>query len=502
MTRLPRFRPAAATALLSLAAAALAGCEPPRPEPAGFVVNDVHSRLNETRVRSIVQPGSTAEVQAVVRRAREEGLAISIAGGRHAMGGQQFGEGTVLLDMSGMNRIVSFDRERGRIVAEAGAQWPALIDYLLANQAGAAAPWGIVQKQTGADRLSLGGALSANIHGRGLALRPIVQDVESFLLVDADGEARRCSREENAERFRLAIGGYGLFGVITEVELRLAPRRRLERVVEVIDVEALMPSFAGRIAAGFLYGDFQYAIDPASDDFLHKGVFSCYRPVPDGAPEPPEHREMPADDWGELYYLAHADKTEAFRRYAAYYLSTGGQVYWSDTHQLSVYLDDYHRALDARLGSPHPGSEMITEIYVPREALAGFLADVRDDFRRHEVDLIYGTIRLIERDGETFLAWARESWACVIFNLHVEHTDRGIERAAADFRRLIDRAIERGGSFFLTYHRWATRQQMDRCYPQFAEFLRAKLRLDPDERFQSEWYRHFRAMYADSLGAG
>ena len=38
--------------------------------------------------------------------------------------------------------------------------------------------------------------------------------------------------------------------------------------------------------------------------------------------------------------------------------------------------------------------------------------------------MIYGTVRLIERDDETFLAWARDRYACVIFNLHVEHTPR------------------------------------------------------------------------------
>ena len=39
--------------------------------------------------------------------------------------------------------------------------------------------------------------------------------------------------------------------------------------------------------------------------------------------------------------------------------------------------------------------------------------------------MIYGTVRLIERDDETVLAWAREPWACIIFNLHVDHTPAG-----------------------------------------------------------------------------
>ena len=129
------------------------------------------------------------------------GKSVCVAGGRHAMGGQQFAAGAVLLDMRPMNRIVSLDRSRGIVEAEAGIQWPELIHGLIAMQKVRGAAWGIVQKQTGADRLTLGGALAGNIHGRGLTLRPIIGDVESFTLMDADGRLRTCSRSENAELF-------------------------------------------------------------------------------------------------------------------------------------------------------------------------------------------------------------------------------------------------------------------------------------------------------------
>jgi FAD/FMN-containing dehydrogenase len=142
---------------------------------------------------------------------------------------------------------------------------------------------------------------------------------------------------------------------------------------------------------------------------------------------------------------------------------------------------------------------MITELYVPREALPAFLRAVRDDFRRHAVRLIYGTIRLIERDPESFLAWAREPYACTVMNLHVDHDDAGIAKAEADFRRLIDRAIEYGGSYYLTYHRWASRRQVETCYPQMPEFLRLKRKHDPQELFQNDWYRHYKAMFADKI---
>jgi FAD/FMN-containing dehydrogenase len=463
----------------------------------GTAVNDIHSELNATVVAEVVPVSSLADVQNAIRRARSTGSPVAIAGGRHAMGGQQFCTGGMLLDTRPLARVLGFDEERGTIDVEAGIQWPALIDHLAAAQAGKAKQWGIAQKQTGADRLSLGGAIAANVHGRGLTMRPLVADVESFVLVDADGETRTCSRTENAELFRLVLGGYGLFGCVYSARLRLVRRQTLERVVEVRTSDELMQAFDARIRDGFLYGDFQFATDPDSDDFLHRGVFSCYRPVEREGPPPQDQRALSRADWERLIELAHTDKSQAFERYAAHYLSTTGQLYYSDAHQLADYADGYHRALDERLGSSDAATEMITEIYVPRDRLADFLGAVAEDFRSNQVNLVYGTIRLIERDDETFLAWATDRWACTIFNLCTTHTAVGLEHAAQAFRRLIDLAIERGGSYYLTYHRWASGDQLERCYPQFVAWLRAKVEHDPEERFQSDWYRHYRDRFRE-----
>ena len=205
-------------------------------DPDASLVNDVHSKLNETRVGRIETPESADAVRSLLRTVRDEGGSLSIAGGRHAMGAQQFLSGGALLDTRRLNRVLGFDAERGLVEVEAGIQWPELIEHLLRVQQGRSPQWGIAQKQTGGDRLTLGGSLAANAHGRGLTMKPIIGDVESFVLIDAQGNTHTCSRTENAELFGLAIGGYGLFGVVYSVKLRLARRVKLERVVEVIDV--------------------------------------------------------------------------------------------------------------------------------------------------------------------------------------------------------------------------------------------------------------------------
>lgn len=434
-------------------------------------VNDVHSRLNDTTVDEVVPIDSLESIGTALDLARSSGLPVSVAGGRHAMGGQQFCSGGVLLETRPMSRVLSLDAERGLVEVEAGIQWPELVAAL------ASTPWGIRQKQTGADDLCIGGAVSANVHGRGLGYRPFIDDLESLVVVGPDAVARTCSRDENPHLFRLVCGGYGLVGVVYSAMLRLDRRRKLKRVVRL--AHELEELFAERIGDGYLYGDFQFEIHPDSPGFLRHGICSCYRPVPDDTPLGADTK-LSAEDWSRLLHLAHSDKSRAYEVYAAHYLATSGQVYASDRHQLATYVPGYHWG-----GS----SEMITELYVPRPLLADFLTAAARDLRALDADVVYGTVRLIERDDESLLAWAREPWACVVMNLHVEHTGSGIEHAAVAFRRLIDLALERGGSFYLTYHRWATRRQLLAAYPQLPTFLEAKRAHDPEGLFQSDWYR-------------
>ena len=378
---------------------------------------------------------------------------------------------------------------------EAGIQWPDLVGFLTSAQdPDDPERWTIIQKQSGADRFSLGGTVSANGHGRGLTLAPIMADVEAMTVVGADGRLRVVDRTTDPERFSLVGGGYGLFGVIATVTLRLARAQVLERVVEIRSVEGLAEAFAGadrrRLRLRRL---------PVLDRRGLRGVPPRWRllvlpagrpgtPIPDG------QRTLSREDWGRLLLLAHTDRAAAYRAYTEHYAATSGQLYRSDTLQMADYDDGYHRVIDAALGAEHPATEMISELYVPRERLADFMADAAGVLRETGVPLIYGTVRLIERDTDTVLAWAREPWACVIVNLCTEHTPKGIDRSASAFRSLIDVALARGGSYFPTYHRWATVEQLVAAHPRFPELVDAKRRLDPDGLFQSDWYRHYAAL--------
>jgi hypothetical protein len=466
----------------------------PGAKPEGVVVNDAQSQLNSTRVFKIAEPTSVDGIRAAYAAAREEEKPVCVAGSRHSMGTQQFMTDGLLIDTRKMAKVLKFDTELGLLEVEAGIQWPNLYDYLITEQAGRAKQWTFEQKQADADRMTIGGCLAANIHGRGLKQPPFVGNIESFTLVNHKGDLVTCSRRENAELFALAVGGYGLFGVVYSVTLRLVPRKKVERVVQIRSVESVPGAFAERLNDGFTLGELQFSIDDKADGYLREGVFTCYRPVADETPMAAPQKGLEEKDWSEILFLAHANKALAYRKLAGFYLQTSGQVMWSDEAQMAAYPENYHRDIDRRLGTPR-ATESVVELLCERDKLPAFVQEIRDYARRNQLEIIQSAVRLVEEDRETFLAWARKPFACLTLGVHIEHSTRGLISAGDQFRRLIDIALRHGGGWYLAYRRDALRRQVDYAFPQFADFIRLKRKHDPQELFQSDWYRHYKNMF-------
>jgi hypothetical protein len=267
--------------------------------------------------------------------------------------------------------------------------------------------------------------------------------------------------------------------------------------VNVLDIDDAANAIYRRLEEGCTFGDFQYAIAPDGEEFMNRGVFSCYKAVDDDSPMDEHQSDLPEDAWLKLLKLAHEDKAEAFRLYSQHYVGTDGRIYWSDTMQLSTYIPSYADYLEQNSQESASLKEtlMIGEHYVPYANVINFMRDARKILTENETEVIYGTVRVISKDETSFLAWAKEDFGCVIFNLRTPHTTEGKESVANSFRRLIDASLSYGGSFFLTYHKYASPQQVEKAYPQIRDFFRMKKKYDRLELFESEWYRHYRKTF-------
>jgi len=454
-------------------------------------LNDVQSKLNETIVSEIVTPATTEDIAKTIVAATNSKQVVCPAGALHSMGGQQFAANGISLSSDSLQRIGHLNRDSMSISVETGVRWPQLIEHLTRSQQEFDDKLTIIQKQTGADDLTLGGAISSNIHGRVLGRQPIVADIGGFDITTPQGERVHCSRDENRDLFALAIGGYGLFGFIDSVELRLTENLKLRREVTERSLEGVIPALEEYTKAGAKFGDFQYMTDEKSSDFLRKGILSVYLPVEKNQVIPADQNSLSLEAWKKLFVLAHTDKSQAYEEYVGHYLTTDQQLYWADEHQFSPYLPGAGDMLFKKMGWENYASLMITELYVPRSRFLEFMSNAQKQLLSENANVVYGTVRLIEKEDETFLNWARDSFACIIFNLLVEHSSTGIEAAQRQFQTLIDCALEEGGSFYLTYHKWARKDQIETAYPQFEAFLGNKERYDPYGTFSSEWYRHY-----------
>ena len=381
---------------------------------------------------------------------------------------------------------------RGLVEVEAGIQWPELVAFLVdAQDADDPERWTIIQKQSGADRFSLGGTISANGHGRGLTLAPIVADIESMSIVDPAGELRTISRGDERELFSLVAGGYGLFGVIARSRSGSHEPGRWSAPSRSVRSMASTRRSPSASATGTSSVTSSSRSTSAPTVSCETASSRCYRPVDPSTTIPSGQRVLSREDWGRLLYLAHADRAAAYRVYTEHYAATTGQLYRSDSLQMAEYerrLPPGNRCCAGRR-SPSDGDDQ-RAVRAPRPA--GRL----HARRRRRAPRCGGARHLRHRSVDRarhgqLSRRAREPWACVIFNLCTEHTPGGIGRSAAAFRALIDLALARGGSYFPTYHRWATLDQLLAAHPRFPEFVRAKRRVDPGGLFESEWFRHY-----------
>ena len=221
------------------------------------------------------------------------------------------GTGMVLVDMRGLNQMVSLrlrarHPENSRLIVLAGA-YRGL--YRARKRFGRGN--GDAQKQTGADNLSIGGTLAANADGRGLTMQPFVSNIQSFTLIDqkmptwlhavANKPRTLPLGDRRLWTFWGRFFGNHTAGSETEDSTCRRDTRRSSWVNEKL--------FSARIHSGFLYGDFQFAIEKCNIDFLHKGVFSCYRPVDPSTPMPERENSLSDESWRDPA-LSRARKAE------------------------------------------------------------------------------------------------------------------------------------------------------------------------------------------------
>ena len=144
------------------------------------------------------------------------------------------------IDMTRLDRFISFDKATGLLDAEAGVTITDILNTF--------APIGFMPAvMPGTGYATLGGCIANDVHGKNHHLvGSFGQHVESILLMGADGKTQRISLKSKPKLFRATIGGLGQTGIIISARLHLGKCPAGSMVVQerrMEDLDAFLEAF-------------------------------------------------------------------------------------------------------------------------------------------------------------------------------------------------------------------------------------------------------------------
>lgn len=170
--------------------------------------------------QQILFPGNEAEIQAIVRKAQQNGQKIRVVGAGHSFT-PLVQTDSIIVSLDKLSGIVSVDKEKEEAVVWAGTRLKEL-GTLLHEQ-------GLAMENLGdIDVQSIAGALSTGTHGCGITLGVLASQLTSVTMVTADGELLEINPQLDPERFKAIQVSMGTLGIITRMGLRLRKAYKLK----------------------------------------------------------------------------------------------------------------------------------------------------------------------------------------------------------------------------------------------------------------------------------
>lgn len=443
-----------------------------------FVLNDA-SRLNPTPVARHLKlngDGSDALVEtlrAELRSAAAEGRPVCVGAARHSMGGQSLPRDGTAVTLTG--DPLDIDSAAMTLRVAAGTRWSQVIRKL--------DPLGLspTVMQSNND-FAVGSTFCVNAHGWPAPHGPFGSTVKSLRLLLADGTLLDCSPTRNPELFGLAMGGYGLFGIIVDLDIAITPNLLLAPVVERMPAERFAEAFIKAVETDsrtrMAYG----RLSVARASFFGEALLTVYRPL---AAQP---ASLPQAVSGGVLTTVSKDiyraqvGSEAAKR-----------VRWFAETRMNPALNSGIATRNSLMNEPASNlanadarrTDILHEYFVPPARFGEFLTACRETIPKAKAEFLNVTLRYVGADPISVLAFAPSPRIAAVMSFSQEMSPEGEVDMMAVTERLIDHVVDLGGTFYLPYRLHARKDQITRGYPRVSEFVERKRHHDPDLLFRN-----------------
>ena len=444
-------------------------------------LNDA-SLLSETTIfKHIVvkdPPGDAliAALRAELKEAEAAGRPVNLSAARHSMGGQSIPRDGYAITFD--SPMVTVEPGAETYTVQAGTRWNQVIAAL--------DPVGLSPKvmQSNAD-FGVAATFSVNAHGWPMPFGPMGSTVRSVQMMLADGSLVTASRTENADLFGATMGGYGLIGLITELEVEAVPNQLLEPTFHTMPATDFAAAFV-KTADGSIpmaYG--RLNID--REGFFDDAMLVTYRPIAGDIPPAAGSgflskasraifRAQPGNEWVKR------------RRWG---IETGIGAMLAGASSRSSLMNEPVITLDDR---DPTRTDILHEYFVAPDRFGDFVAAAKAIIPGSYQELLNITLRWVAQDRTAMLSYAPQGPRIASVLLFSQEMTA---RAEADMARMTAEMIEAvlaiGGSYYLPYRPHATVDQFRRCYGRSAEFTALKRQVDPGLRLRNALWDNYLA---------
>lgn len=446
-----------------------------------LLMNNV-SRLMPEKIDRVVKGKEIESFRKAITEAKESNKKISIAGKQHSQGGHTYYKDAIVLDMTSYNKILDFDKKKKTITVQSGATWDDIQRYV--NPHGLAVK--VMQSQ---NIFTVGGSMSVNVHGRDIRHGSLIDSIQSFRLLNADGEIVHVSRTENPELFPLVIGGYGLFGVILDAEISLTDDELYIMKTKALDYKEYADYFKHEVRGKENVRMHLARLSTAPDSFLKEMYVTDY--VLAG-------EQGASTEYDELS----EEKNVALMKFLlglSRNYDWGKNTFWKAQKSYFVKKEDSYITRNNVMRSEsgfleyenENNTDILQEYFVPVDAFPYYVDSLRKTLTEEELNLFNITIRYVDHNEDAVLAYSRDDMFAFVLLINQGMSEEEIKKTRNVIRKMIDVTLSYGGTYYLPYQPYPTIEQMKRAYPRTDEFFSQKREFDEEELFMNYFYEEY-----------
>ena len=460
--------------------------------------NEIDSLVGSISTRSLVaRPSDIDQCRETLTYCRQHGLKICPRGAGRSYGDEALLDSQVLLDVSGMNRILDFDEEKAQITVEAGTRLLDIfqqVHYRLLT----------LPSSPTESHSTVSGAICANVNGKDAWKQgSFAHQVVRLSLLTADGETIEIDRSH--ELFNAVVSGIGLTGIVLDATLQLkripSPWLEVHRF-PVPDVDALLETMAQVEESYDLAVVWMDAY--ARGTKTGRSVIHAARWIDDEAAEAER----------KAYLDAGYERLDKHRRLGLALHEAFGPLLSLMLYAQKPMLHVFNRLYYAMSRfSSRTGRATNRELFLRFSFEASFtvppahlvcgkhgytvqLTFPRAQAREAILELMaicqsspsppVTTILRAHKSDEGLLSFSEDGYS-LNFEFHPKKHNAVESRKAID--RILDATAKRGGKIHLAKDQVMRPEQFSRIYPRHTELLEVKRRVDPEGMFTSDLAR-------------